>query len=129
MSPAAVILIAAVMCSAAIVAWVYIAERLDPPRRDPFADPADRTDPDGDKYIASLAGNPGEPDWWDQEAPRPSAVEILPGHAGGPRPAADEDDPAIDITGQLPSAVCTWGKTADELAGELAAKYLAAPDA
>jgi hypothetical protein len=52
-SPVAVILIAAVMCIAAIVAWVVISERLDRPRtgrHDPFADPADRTDPHGDNW-------------------------------------------------------------------------------
>ena len=84
--------------------------------------------------------------WWAQQPPMPPVVEVLTGPAAKiahtsamtlnvltrVRDAlrdlgADGGDPAIDDTGQLPVAVCTWGKTAPELADELAAKYLAAP--
>jgi hypothetical protein len=85
--------------------------------------------------------------WWAQQAPR-GLVEIT-----GPAeqlartsaltatvltrvhdsltaltttPAGDDHDPDIDDTGRQPIAVCTWGKTAPELADELAAKYLTA---
>lgn len=40
-------------------------------------------------------------------------------------PAADDDVPEPDDTGILPHAVCTWGKTAEELVAELAAEHLA----
>jgi hypothetical protein len=114
--------------------------------RHELADPADRTDPDGDAYVAQLRGAgrlpyiTDEADHWDEPAPS-GRVEVL--RAPPPlircdtSPAAvadlyaalrdwepDEDDPAIDDTGRQPIAVCTWGKTAAELADELAARYL-----
>lgn len=101
MNGALAVIIAAVMCIICIVAWVIISDRLDPPQRDPFADPADIADPHGDQYIEQITTLRDFPEY-------------------------DEDDPAIDNTGQLPAAVCTWGKTPAELADELAAKYLTA---
>jgi hypothetical protein len=98
----------------------------------PFADAADRTDPDGDAYVAELRGAgrlpyvPGEahePGAWDTS---PAAVASL--YAAlqdwAVTPAPDEDDPDIDDTGRIPHAVGTWGKPAAAVADELAARYL-----
>ena len=114
------VLLAAVLCVAAIVAWVVITERLDrrpeQPRRarrargrHVFADPADLTDPDGEKYVSQLLAAPGD-DFWAQHAP-PPRVEILTGPAG---PAPDETE--IEDTGVQPAYVCDLGIPADTTA-------------
>jgi hypothetical protein len=88
-------MIAIVVCAVLILAWLGLYGWLTARRRTapyaprhghvPFADPADRSDPDGAGYVGQLldppAGEPdgaNEPDWWDEPAP-PPAVEILTG--------------------------------------------------
>lgn len=114
MSQAAVILIAAGACLAALVAWVVIAERLDPPPRDPFADPADHTDPDGEQYIARLSAD---------EKPRPDLDALTPGPVGtGWLEALPDDDPP-DITGVQPAATRYLGMPSGQYVDELFDKH------
>jgi hypothetical protein len=144
------IVLSAVMIIACILGLVWVSYAQRPasgkharhpaPEPVPFADPADVTDPDGDSFVGQITAP--DRDWWDQEPP-PSRVEVLTGPAariaqtsaltmnvlarvrdGLAALDVGGGDPAIDDTGQLPAAVCIWGKTAPELADELAARYL-----
>jgi hypothetical protein len=117
----AVILLAAALCAAAIVAWVVISERLDRPpagRHRPFADPADRTDPDGTQWTAQLRDDSDR--HWAPHVARPPVVEVLtgpgtsiPGLARGtgqfrmlpPDPAP----PPLPETGEIPVICADYG--------------------
>ena len=101
----------------------------------PFADPADRTDPEGRQFVEELHGDLGKPppDWLDHFEPvhLETLARVRDAQAKLPPPtpiavitASDPYEPELDDTGQLPAAVCTWGMTAPELADELAARYL-----
>src|SRR5690348_17192091 len=96
MNPWAVIFAAAAVCAAVLVVTAF---RLDGDgvhthrnvrRREaaPFADPRDRTDPDGGKWLEQvrperlpapgrLGPVPDDTAWWNQQAPA-GRVEILP---------------------------------------------------
>ena len=118
MSPALVVLIAGFTCSAAIAGLVWLAERLDPPdrgRHAPFADPADRTDPHGEQYIATLKAH-------EQRAPDLAALTRGLGHTGWLEPLPEDDDPA-DTTGALPVATCYLGMPSEQYVDELFGKY------
>jgi hypothetical protein len=100
MSQAAVILIAAGTCLAALIAWVVIAERLDPPPRDP---PAARTGTD--------------------KKPRPDLDALTPGPAGtGWLEALPDDDPA-DLTWGTTGAARYLGMPSRQYVDELFEKH------
>jgi len=131
--------------------WLTRASRTAPyqGRHVPFANPADRTDPDGDQWLQQVrperlpagdTSDTSQPDWWDEPAPS-GRVEVLErvregllavppdGTSATFQPAAGvtmpvSDDP--DTTGVQPHAVTTWGKTSGQLADDLASKYLTA---
>ena len=113
MSTGAIIFTAAVAGSVLLVAWVWIAERLDQPprgRHNPFADPADRDDPHGDQYIARLTadGNPG-----------PDLAALTPSPVGGGWLAPLPDDDPADTTGVQPVAICELGAPVDQYLADL----------
>jgi hypothetical protein len=111
-----------------------------------LADPEDTTDRDGEKYLARLAATACDaPDTallarvrtqlLAERPPSGTPVTVPPVMLPAPpQPpswvelAAPDHTPVPDLepdeTGVLPAAVCTWGKTAAELADELAAEYL-----
>jgi len=86
-----------------------------------------------------LAGLPPPPDWWDEDAPA-GRIEILTGPGAAIRQTSEVTlgvlarvrdrlaglgrEPEPDDTAHDLHAVATWGKTAPELADELAARYL-----
>ena len=102
-----------------------------------LADPRDRTDPDGSPWLQALSapvqGSPLEslPPFARRERPPLDVLEkVRTGLlAMDALPAAGElgmlpPDPPAESTGEIPHAVGTWGKTARELADELAAEHL-----
>ena len=119
--------------------------------RHAFADDRDVTDPDGEQFVDDL-----HHDWWAEPAPGGKIEVLMPLSAGTRRlpmlteeecdqiaaafaekferdakrddpPEAPALSPASAETGEIPFAVGTWnGKTAEELAAELASKYLTA---
>jgi hypothetical protein len=122
----AVILIAAGACIAALVAWVVVAERLDPPPRDPFADPADRTDPHGDNWPPPA----GPDDFWVQHVPGPGTrtrqtSEVAAGvlASGTGQFPMLPPDPAPDPTLIQPADVAYLGKPSGEYVDDLFAKH------
>ena len=150
---------AVLICGGLLLAWLgaYLwltrASRTAPyqGRHVPFADPADRTDPYGDKWLERLRPErlpecgllepvTDDADWWAQSAPA-GRVEVLERVREGllavppdgtsatfqPAPGVTmpvSDDP--DTTGVNRHAAAVWGKTAAELAADLASKYLTA---
>lgn len=111
---------------------VYIADRLSHPSgrhvitpqrshaapRDPFADPADRTDPDGEKYAATIrdtAAHAWKPDHQALAAlVRGTGTARLPELPPGPPP---------DATGVLPPAEAWLGMPSEQYVDQLFAKY------
>jgi hypothetical protein len=129
----AVILIAAGACLAGLVAWVYIAERRDPPPRDPFADPADRTDPDGGDWVARITGRPHCLPGCDRHDGHDGRDLGACMHGGKAMTAtlatgtgflqALPDDPAPDPTLIQPADVAYLGKPSGEYVDDLFAKH------
>jgi hypothetical protein len=121
----AAVVIAAVMCIAALTGWVVISERLDRPRagrHDPFADPADRTDPDGAGYVGQLLEPPaGTDDFWERHAPRPAAAGGL-ARGTGQFPMLPPD-PEPDPTLIQPADVIYLGKPSGEYVDDLFSKH------
>lgn len=114
---------AAIAAAVLIVAGVFalamwLAGRLDPPQRGrhvPFADPADRTDPDGDRYVARLRED-------DEPGPDLDALERPSPVGTGWFPALPDDEPA-DITGVQPADVRYLGVSSEEYVDELFDKH------
>jgi len=133
--------------------WLTRASRTAPyqGRHVPFANPADRTDPDGDQWLQQVRPErlpecglleplPDDADWWAQDAAfgrvdvlgrvREGLLAVPPdGTSATFQPAAGvampvSDDP--DTTGVGRHAAAVWGKTAGEVAADLASKYLTA---
>ena len=104
MSPVTVILIAAGTCLAALVTWVVVAERLDPPPREPR-----------NPLPAPAAHAGGQP------APDLDALTPGPGGTGWLEPLPD-DDPA-DITGVQPPSTRYLGKPIGQYVDELFDKH------
>jgi hypothetical protein len=96
----------------------------------PFADPADRADPDGEQYAAQLRAAGRLPYVTDEMLTRvrEGLLGVQPDGTSAtftPAPGVTmpvSDDP--DTTGVQLAAVATWGMTASEKADELAARYL-----
>jgi hypothetical protein len=120
MNPAIVAIIAIVAGSVLIAGWVVISERLDRPpagRHNPFADPADRTDP----YGAEWPPRP-EPDddFFEQYVPIGQPAGRLP---------MLPPDPEPDLTIVEDHDVKYLGKTSTALVEELFEKHAAAEGA
>ena len=123
-----------------IAGAVVVAHFLKPHGAHAFPDPADRADPDGEAFIASLRDPDG--DWWDRHAP-PPRVEVLTGPGTRIRQTSEvtasvlargtgqfpmlPPDPDPDVTGVQPADVAYLGKSSGEYVEELFAKH-APPD-
>ena len=107
MSAAAyIILVVIFAASAAIAAAVWVAERLDPPQRDPLAG--------GGQHTARTGAD---------EKPGPDLDALTPGPVGtGWLEHLPDDDPA-DITGIQPADVMYLGKPSGEYVNELFSKH------
>jgi hypothetical protein len=165
MSWQACLIILGLVFAVALIAGWYERGRSPQPRhaitrgesprhaRGTFADPADVTDPDGEKFLHALRG---EPVWTVTVTPaaaQDARPLILPHRQPGrqlPAPARSilpmtgpidpvtlgrfrdalrawnpgQPDPAPDDTRPQPIAELTWGKSAHDLADELARTYL-----
>jgi hypothetical protein len=126
----AVILIAAGACLAALIAWVVISERLDPPPRDPPAGPG------GGQHTARAGADDG---FWAQHVPGPGRVEVLTGPGTRIRQTSETTasvlasgtgqlpmlppDPEPDPTLMQPADVAYLGKPSGEYVDDLFAKH------
>ena len=142
----AAVLICTFMLFVAITGIFLYLERVDarmfaahaPGRhaRQEFADPADDSDPYGEKFIAelhhdhpALAVSGSLPMLTREECEEAAArfaarFERDAQAAGAPEGTEAAPPAASDDTGSIPHAVGTWGTTAEDLAGQLAARYL-----
>jgi hypothetical protein len=80
----------------------------------PFADPADRTDPDGEQYIARLSVD---------GKPFPDLGALTPGPVGTGWLEPLPDDPPADITGVQPHDVRYHGMPSGQYVDELFEKH------
>jgi len=153
-NPVPAIAVCAVMLIAIIAGLTWVSMRLhaEPPYqpghthravRERLRTEAATPSPAGHEPDPDLAGDTcdtDEADWWDQQPPPPRA-EILTGPAARIAQTSaltvnvltrvrdalrnlDDDGGEADDTRHDLHAVATWGKTAPELADELAARYL-----
>ena len=106
---------------AGAVVWANFIK--PPPGRHAFADPADRTDPDGEAFIASLRDPDG--DWRERHAP-PPRVEVLARGTGQFPMLPPDPDP--DVTGVQPADVRYLGKPSGDYVEELFAKHAPPPE-
>lgn len=119
----AAVVLAAVLIIAAIAAAVALARLRDKARYSPrhvFADPADRTDPDGARYIGQLTAAPElrTPPAWHARPSTDLLRQVLDGLRGLPPRTA-----ALTDTRPQPALIAWGGKTPGQLADELAAEH------
>jgi hypothetical protein len=140
----------------ALYSWLTTARKTAPyqPRHShvPFADPADRTDPDGEQYVAQLrtAGrlpycwdeDEADAGWWNRGAPQ-GAVEVLTGpqarivhtsqltlnvlqrvRDGLSAPPASDGGDGGPATGEMPALLAAGTITPAQVTAKLAARYL-----